>query len=73
MEESNTLINIATIIQISKDIMLNTKRQCMKDVNTFAGNVTIKQLQREILFEFMSLNSSIVHDSVNIPLQATQP
>ena len=29
----------------------NTKRQCMKESNTLAGNATIKQLQREVCID----------------------
>ena len=29
--------------------MLNTEEQCMNESNTLVGNVTIKQLQRDIL------------------------
>ena len=41
MEESNTLVDMATIKQLEIYILHNTKSQ---------SNVTIKQLQSEILF-----------------------
>ena len=43
MQKSNTNAGIATISQLQRDILLNTKGQYMKESNTFAGNATIKQ------------------------------
>ena len=51
MKGSNTLAGNATIKQHLKEILLNTKGQCMKESNTLAGNATIKQLQREVFID----------------------
>ena len=49
MKESNFLVGNATIKQHQKDILLNTKGQCMKESNILVSNANIKQLQKEIL------------------------
>ena len=48
MKESNTLAGNATIKQLQRGILRNTKGQYMKESNTLEDNVTIKQLQKEI-------------------------
>ena len=41
----------ATIEQLQREILPNTKRHYMKGSNTLAGNATIKQLQRQVLLD----------------------
>ena len=41
MKESNTLSGNASIKQLQKEVLLNTKGQYMKESNTPAGNATI--------------------------------
>ena len=47
--EQNTLAYNATIKQIQRGILLNQKRQYMKESNTLAGNATIERHPKEIL------------------------
>ena len=47
--ESDTLAGNATIKQLQREILLNTKEQYMKESNTLVGNATIKQHPKEIL------------------------
>ena len=49
MKESNTLASNATIKQLQKGILLDTKGQYMKESNIRVGNVTIKHPPRQIL------------------------
>ena len=49
MKESNTLVGNATIKQLQREVLLNTKGQYMKESNTLADNATIKLLQRAVL------------------------
>ena len=49
MKELNILESNATIKQLQKQILLNTRGQYMKDPNILADNATIKQLQKEVL------------------------
>ena len=43
MKESNTLAGIATIKQLQKELSLDMKGQYMKESDTLARNVIIKQ------------------------------
>ena len=47
--ESDTVAGNATIKQLQRAILQDTKWQFMKESNFIAGNATIKQLQRIIL------------------------
>ena len=46
MRELNTLAEIAAIKQLQKDLFLNIKGQCMKESDTIAKFVAIKQIGR---------------------------
>ena len=48
MKESNILAEDATIKLLQMEVLLNTKKQYMKELNTLAANVSFKQLKREI-------------------------
>ena len=41
----------ATIKQLQREILLNTKRKYMKKSNTLAGNATVEQLQKDNLLD----------------------
>ena len=49
MKDSNILADNATIKQLQKEVLANTRGQYMKDKNILADNATIKQLQKEVL------------------------
>ena len=49
MKESNILAGNATNNFLSRENLVNTKRQCMKDSNFLADNADINLHQREIL------------------------
>ena len=51
MKDSNTLADNATIKQLQKTVLLNTKGQYMDESNTLALIVTIKQDQKRILHD----------------------
>ena len=44
----NTLADDAAINLLQRDILLDTKRQCMKESNTLAGYAAINLLQKAI-------------------------
>ena len=46
MKVSNTLANIASMKQLEREILLVTRRQCMRELNTLANFATMKQLER---------------------------
>ena len=46
---SNILAYNATIKQLHKEVLLNTRGQYRKDTNVLADNATIKQLHKEVL------------------------
>ena len=65
MKESNTIAGNATIKQLQRDVLLDTKGQYMKKSNTIPGNATIEQLQREV---FLSTKGQyMVHEGVKFP------
>ena len=48
MKVLNTLANIASMKQLEREILLVTRRQCMKESNPNATFAAMKQLKREI-------------------------
>ena len=48
-KKSNTLANIAAMKQLEREVLLGTRRQCMKESNTVANIAAMKQLKREVL------------------------
>ena len=63
MKESNILAANATIKQVQKEILLNTKWQYMKESNILVSNVIIKQLTKGSLAE----HKRAVHKGVKYP------
>ena len=51
MKELSTLANNATIKQLQRQILLDTKGQSMKESNFLADNVPMKQLPRIVLLD----------------------
>ena len=56
MKESNTVVYNATIKQLPREILLDTKGRYMKESSTVTGNATIKQHRKEILPNIKGLN-----------------
>ena len=65
MKESNTIAGNATIKQLQRDVLLDTKGQYMKKSNTIPGNATIKKLQKEVLLS--TKGQYMVHEGVKFP------
>ena len=55
MKESNTLADNATIKQLQREALLNTKEQYMKESNILVGNAANNFLGRVILLDTISL------------------
>ena len=63
MKESDTFANNATIKQLQRAILLNTKEQSMKESNILADIATIRQLQGVVLLG----TKKEVHEGVKYP------
>ena len=55
MKESNSLAGNATIKQLQREILLNTKGQYMKESNTLVDNVAYNFLRKEVLQDTIGL------------------
>ena len=49
MKELNTLVDNATIKQLQREVLLNTKERYTKESNILVGNAAYNSLRREIL------------------------